>query len=173
MIVTNEKSLDFSSQKTDGARLAYMLILALSGLWLAFIAAPPVLFKSQYVISALIIHKSFSAICHQMPERSFHLFGFPLAVCARCTGIYLGAFIGVVCYPFIRNLSCFSFPSRRWLILALIPISIDFIGGVSGLLVNTHLSRALTGLMAGSVASFYLIPGLIEISYRLWPKKFK
>jgi uncharacterized membrane protein len=30
-------------------------------------------------------------ICHQRPERSFHLFGVQLPVCARCTGIYAGA----------------------------------------------------------------------------------
>jgi hypothetical protein len=30
-------------------------------------------------------------ICHQLPERSFHLSGAALPVCARCSGIYAGA----------------------------------------------------------------------------------
>jgi hypothetical protein len=30
-------------------------------------------------------------ICHQRPERSFQLFAVPMPVCARCTGIYVGA----------------------------------------------------------------------------------
>ena len=30
-------------------------------------------------------------ICHQRPERSFHLWTAQLPVCARCTGIYVGA----------------------------------------------------------------------------------
>ena len=30
-------------------------------------------------------------ICHQLPVRSFHLWGAALPVCARCTGIYAGA----------------------------------------------------------------------------------
>src|SRR5262249_7271229 len=28
---------------------------------------------------------------HQRPERSFQLFGHQMSVCARCTGIYVGA----------------------------------------------------------------------------------
>jgi uncharacterized membrane protein len=32
-----------------------------------------------------------SAICHQLPARSFHLWAAQMPVCARCTGIYAGA----------------------------------------------------------------------------------
>ena len=32
-----------------------------------------------------------SFVCHQIPARSFHLWGAQLPVCARCTGIYVGA----------------------------------------------------------------------------------
>ena len=34
------------------------------------------------------------AVCHQIPERSFHLPGRPLPLCARCTGTFLGAMLG-------------------------------------------------------------------------------
>ena len=34
------------------------------------------------------------AICHQIPDRSFHLNGHQLPLCARCTGTYLGAAVG-------------------------------------------------------------------------------
>jgi uncharacterized membrane protein len=30
-------------------------------------------------------------VCHQRPERSFHVWSVQLPVCARCTGIYFGA----------------------------------------------------------------------------------
>lgn len=37
-----------------------------------------------------------AAVCHQRPDRSFHLRGVPLPVCARCTGLYLGAAVGAI-----------------------------------------------------------------------------
>lgn len=30
-------------------------------------------------------------VCHQLPARTFHLAAGPVAVCARCLGLYLGA----------------------------------------------------------------------------------
>jgi hypothetical protein len=39
---------------------------------------------------------------------------------------------------------------------------IDFAGGVLGLFANTFLSRALSGLLFGAVAAFYVTPGLVS-----------
>ena len=40
---------------------------------------------------AFVMYTAGSLICHQRPERSFHLLGAQLPVCARCMGIYAGA----------------------------------------------------------------------------------
>jgi hypothetical protein len=40
---------------------------------------------------AFVLYAAGSLICHQRPERSFHLLGTQLPVCARCMGIYAGA----------------------------------------------------------------------------------
>jgi uncharacterized membrane protein len=40
---------------------------------------------------AAVVYGIGSVLCHQRPERSFHLWSVQLAVCARCTGIYVGA----------------------------------------------------------------------------------
>ncbi|MGH9669579.1 MAG: DUF2085 domain-containing protein [Terriglobales bacterium] len=45
-------------------------------------------------LAALAIFWFFSPVCHQDPARSFWIFGAPVAVCARCLGIYLGAAAG-------------------------------------------------------------------------------
>ena len=54
----------------------------------------PYLAASGYTLFAAAIFWFFSPVCHQDPARSFWLFGAPVAVCARCLGIYLGAAAG-------------------------------------------------------------------------------
>lgn len=65
-------------------------VLVVASPWLA--AMPAVggdyLSASAYAFGALV--------CHQRPDRSFHVAGVQLPVCARCTGLYLSAAIGVV-----------------------------------------------------------------------------
>jgi len=36
------------------------------------------------------------AVCHRIPERSFHIGDYQLPLCARCSGMYLGALAGLV-----------------------------------------------------------------------------
>jgi len=54
----------------------------------------PYLAAAGYSAITLAIVFFFSPVCHQDPVRSFWLFGGPVAVCARCLGIYLGAAAG-------------------------------------------------------------------------------
>jgi uncharacterized membrane protein len=43
------------------------------------------------------------AVCHQIPERSFILGGRQLPLCARCTGTFLGALLGVIAMLLLRR----------------------------------------------------------------------
>ena len=54
----------------------------------------PFLSTGGYSLSVLAIFWFFSPVCHQDPARSFWILGAPVAVCARCLGIYLGAAVG-------------------------------------------------------------------------------
>jgi len=57
--------------------------------------ATPYLVTHRSVIG-LALQCGFALVCHQRPERSFWIFGLPVAVCARCLGIYLGATLGLL-----------------------------------------------------------------------------
>jgi uncharacterized membrane protein len=114
-------------------------------------------------VSSLVLYQAFKPICHQIAERSFHLEGFPLAVCARCTGLYAGLLAGLLCYPLARGLKRADVPRREWVIAAALPTSIDFALGFFGLWENTHWSRFLTALVLGGSAAFFVMPGLIGL----------
>lgn len=43
------------------------------------------------------------AICHRIPERSFFLDGRQLPLCARCTGTFLGAIVGLMAMLLLRR----------------------------------------------------------------------
>lgn len=54
----------------------------------------PVLSYHGMLLAALAVLQFLSPVCHQDPARSFWILGEPVAVCARCLGIYLGAAAG-------------------------------------------------------------------------------
>jgi uncharacterized membrane protein len=141
--------------------LVWGACVALTSAWLSLILGAPLLRARGHEALALLAYRVFAALCHQIPERSFYLAGQPLAVCARCFGIYAGFALGVVCYPLVRSLRRTDTPARRWLLFAALPTGVDFALGFTGLWANTHTSRALTGALLGAVAALYVVPGLV------------
>ncbi len=74
--------------------------LAAAPAWVALLALAPFAATRVHASAlthafALAIYFVGSLVCHQKPERSFHAWGAQMPVCARCTGIYLGAAIGL------------------------------------------------------------------------------
>jgi uncharacterized membrane protein len=133
-------------------------------LWLGLSVAAPILRANDFVQSANLIYTFFSFICHQISSRSFHYHNEPLAVCARCLGVYFGLALGVLIYPFFRRLNDLEPLPRIWLLLAPVPTTIDFLLGILGVWENTHFSRFSTALFLGLGCAFFLMPGVIEIS---------
>jgi uncharacterized membrane protein len=112
------------------------------------------------------IYRAFAPFCHQLPERSYFLDGHKFAVCSRCTGIYFGFAFTLLLYPLVRSLRNAAFPERRWLLLAVAPMAIDWSLTFFGIWENTHTSRLITGLLLGSTAVFYVMPGIVDLSFR-------
>jgi uncharacterized membrane protein len=73
---------------------------------------------------SFISRKFFSHVCHQIPEHSFIYHNFVFPVCARCTGIYLGLFIGGLSVAF--NLLPYKlFSKKHSFFLFALPMLID------------------------------------------------
>lgn len=151
-----------SPRARERAFAVWAALTALAFAVVALMLAAPLASSSGRGKLAHSVYEGFRVVCHQMPERSYYLSGHPLAVCARCAGLYFGFAAGVLAYPLARTLRRTDLPARGWLPLAALPTIIDFPLGVFGLWENTHLSRALTASVLGAAAAFYVVPGVID-----------
>src|SRR4030081_1684818 len=118
-----------AGQATRASRRAIAVWAGTSALALTIvglIVAAPLAQTSGHPGLAAAIYKTFSFVCHQIPERSFHLAGHQFGVCSRCTGLYVGFEVAALIYPLARSLKRIDTPSRLWLILATLPLAIDF-----------------------------------------------
>lgn len=102
-----------------------------------------------------------AAVCHQRPERSFHLAGVALPVCARCTGIYAGAAAAVLALAFMttprlrRRAAGADLTTRRALAVAsLLPgaatLAYEWTTGT----MPSHAIRAASGVPIGVVVAW-------------------
>ena len=131
-----------------------------------FIVVAPLAAANGHTETANGIYRAFAPFCHQLPERSYFIDGHKFAVCSRCTGIYFGFAFTLLLYPLVRSLRNAAFPARRWLLLGTLPLLIDFSLTFFGIWENTHTSRLLTGLLLGGTSVFYVMPGIIDLSFR-------
>lgn len=106
--------------------------------WLALVFAPP--FAAPY---GDVVRWLLHSVCHQIPSRSFHIYGEPLAACHRCTGLYVGFALGVLVWPWLPTLAARLAAKPRWVGVFLLPLAIDW-----AIVVNTPASRFATGLIA-------------------------
>ena len=145
--------------------LLFWLVSALTvGFLFALIFLAPLAASGGYSEVAQGIYRAFGKFCHQLPERSYFIADHKLAVCSRCTGLYGGFVFTLLLYPLIRSLRDTVTPRRSLLLLAALPLLIDFSLTFFGVWQNTHTSRLLTGALLGSVVVFYVMPGIVELS---------
>jgi uncharacterized membrane protein len=137
-------------------KVAYLAFVLFFLLVFTLTLTAPALKHIGYDNSAEANYLVFSSLCHQLSERSFSLFGFKLAVCARCFGIYIGLLSGALMYPLLNRGEKVPPP---WLILVSIaPLALDGITQILGFRESNNLLRLVTGFLFGVLAPFYLIP---------------
>ena len=107
------------------------------------------------------------AVCHRIDLRSFHLGERQLPLCARCSGMYLGAMLGLLFQTIFAPRRMGSPPKRVILILGffVIAFAVDGINsflsifpGAPQLYAPTNLFRLLTGTAMGIVIAATLYP---------------
>lgn len=107
------------------------------------------------------------AVCHRIDLRSYHIGDRPLPLCARCTGMYLGAIVGLL-YQSLIGKRCSGTPPWRVIIVFAILALAFVVDGVNSYLTLfprfPHLYnpqntlRLITGTGMGLVISALLYP---------------
>ena len=97
--------------------------------------------------------------CHQMPERSFFYKSYQYPLCARCTGILAGYFVGTAILFFycLPVLLCF---------LAAYIMFLDWFIQYKDIRVSTNRRRFITGLICG-IGYLHFIVNIISGLFHL------
>ena len=123
--------------------------------WTAGRAAPG---PAAYLTSTLV-YAAGALVCHQESDRSFHYLGAQVPVCARCAGIYFGAFSASwVVLMVARRLSAARSPASSRLLVAscamptLVTLTIEWVTPIT----PSNTIRAAAGLPLGAAVAWVL-----------------
>ena len=136
--------------------VGWMVTLALA----TFIASRSTVGIAAYGLSAAIYQMG-SLVCHQLPERSFHLWGAQLPVCARCTGLYSGAAAAAIAAMRLNDRTRHEFWTRAKTLVSvaaaptLITLLYEWVSGQ----MPSHWVRAAAGFPLGIAVMLVVLAG--------------
>ncbi len=137
-----------------------IVVLAAAGV-LALALLPPVVNPA----ARMWLMTGFSAVCHQLPDRSLHVHGIALAVCSRCIGIYAGLLVGGLTMPFVARWDTWLWRRNTLLlVVAVVVPAIDWLAGILSVWESGHVTRLLTGAAFGLISGYFLARAASRIS---------
>lgn len=115
------------------------------------------------------------AVCHRIDARSFHIDGRQTPLCARCTGMYLGAVLGLFVQMIAAPRRAGMPAIRFWIILGLLIVSfgidglnsyLQFFPNAPRLYETTNIVRLLTGSGMGLVVALLIYPAFNQSAWK-------
>lgn len=82
-------------------------------------------------------------MCHQRPDRSFFIRGKQFPLCARCTGILIGYFLGIF------TAICTGCSNYCFYLILLLPMVIDGVLQLKFKKESNNIRRVITGILGG------------------------
>lgn len=151
---------------TDNRRLICAALALAAAAWTVAIVTGPWVSTMTGTVGGWLYAVG-SLICHQRPERSFHLGAAQLPVCARCLGLYAGGAGGLLAWTIVGSRRRSPWPARQAtfaLALTGAPTAITVVTASLGIGDPSNLWRAglaaplgiTSGLVVGAVATDHL-----------------
>jgi uncharacterized membrane protein len=136
-------------------------------LWVALLLLAPLALTSASVliaVAASAVYEAASFVCHQRPDRSFHLGAAQIPVCARCLGLYASGAIGAAAvWTATRGTPApmASRAARRALAIAAAPTALAWGLEWIGLWQPGNVVRAAAALPLGAAAGWMFVTALL------------
>ena len=140
------------AQARGDSPVVHQTLWTLAALWFGIILIGP-------IVQVEAIYTFFSAICHQLSERSWHLDGHALPVCIRCASIYFGFLLALT----------LRFRARvGFLRFALAAMAVEWV--LARIWFDWEPTRAVSGLMLGLAAAAFVEAGVTELLGQRLPR---
>ena len=142
---------------------AILLLLWCAGNIYSFLAANNV----NHFVSAFLNH-TYSIVCHQAEHKLIYFDGSSTYLCARCTGIYVGALfmaVSLLMINFKTNISL------KPLIISSSIILLDVVFINTGLYNYSKWIAFTSGFLFGAVIYIYILRVFIEFLQSIIPKR--
>lgn len=116
------------------------------------------------------------AVCHQIDERSFHMGEATFPLCARCTGLFLGALLGIV-YQLVQGRKGQMPPVPALILFGLMALAwaLDGVNSFTMLLPafpslyqTQNWTRLVTGTGLGLAVAAILWPAFLQTTLKDW-----
>jgi len=129
--------------------------------WAVAIVAMPWLVHAGRLGRALagLVYLAGSMVCHQLADRTFHVAGHQMPVCARCVGLYAGAAVGVLAWRCVHRWVGRPSAARlagRWaraaVIAAATPTALTLLTGAAGWWDPSNAVRFAVAMPLGAAA---------------------
>lgn len=130
------------------------------GLYAGLPLLAPILMANGYSVPANLIYSAYQFACHQLPSRSFFIFGYQVAYCERDTAIYATLFVTTLLFTFVRHrLKPLAWQGYAALIA---PMAIDGLTQFLGLRLSNWQLRTITGALFGIGSAWLALPYVEE-----------
>jgi uncharacterized membrane protein len=103
-----------------------------------------------------LLKRLYSTTCHQEGLKCISIGNDKMLVCARCAGIYFGAFISAIFALFI----IFPFISNKILLISILPLLMDVFLTSSGIYSYSQFLSFATGVIFGIVIFLFTMEEL-------------
>jgi uncharacterized membrane protein len=150
---------------TDYRRVACATLALAAAIWVALLVTAPWTAAAAGSVGGWLYAVG-SLICHQRPERSFHLGAAQLPVCARCLGLYAGGAAGAIAWamasPRVRRV----WPARSAVIAVAVtgaPTAVTAIAASLALCDPSNAWRATLAVPLGAVGG--LVAGALTTDH--------